>query len=67
MRAYTLAAPAKITLHLEIIGDRPDGFHELVMILQSVALPKPQTPNPKPQTPKVKKLYFLQKSQNRQN
>lgn len=38
MRAYTLAAPAKINLHLEIIGDRPDGFHELVMILQSVAL-----------------------------
>ncbi|MEB3229633.1 MAG: 4-(cytidine 5'-diphospho)-2-C-methyl-D-erythritol kinase [Leptolyngbyaceae bacterium] len=38
MRSYTLAAPAKINLHLEIIGDRPDGFHELVMILQSVAL-----------------------------
>ncbi|MGK7891807.1 MAG: 4-(cytidine 5'-diphospho)-2-C-methyl-D-erythritol kinase, partial [Leptolyngbyaceae cyanobacterium] len=38
MRSYTLAAPAKINLHLEIIGDRPDGFHELVMVLQSVAL-----------------------------
>ncbi|NEQ98722.1 MAG: 4-(cytidine 5'-diphospho)-2-C-methyl-D-erythritol kinase [Cyanothece sp. SIO2G6] len=38
MHAYTLAAPAKINLHLEIIGDRPDGFHELVMILQTVAL-----------------------------
>ncbi|NET47694.1 MAG: 4-(cytidine 5'-diphospho)-2-C-methyl-D-erythritol kinase [Merismopedia sp. SIO2A8] len=38
MRPYTLAAPAKINLHLEIIGDRPDGFHELVMVLQSVAL-----------------------------
>ncbi|MGB0561478.1 MAG: 4-(cytidine 5'-diphospho)-2-C-methyl-D-erythritol kinase [Spirulinaceae cyanobacterium] len=34
----TLIAPAKINLYLEIVGDRPDGFHELVMILQSIAL-----------------------------
>jgi 4-diphosphocytidyl-2-C-methyl-D-erythritol kinase len=38
MSAYTLIAPAKINLYLEIIGDRPDGFHELAMIMQSVAL-----------------------------
>ena len=38
MQAYTLIAPAKINLYLEIIGDRPDGYHELVMILQSVDL-----------------------------
>ena len=38
MQSYSLLAPAKINLYLEIIGDRPDGFHELVMILQSVAL-----------------------------
>lgn len=38
MRAYTLIAPAKINLLLEIIGDRPDGFHELTMVLQSVEL-----------------------------
>ncbi|MBW4659394.1 MAG: 4-(cytidine 5'-diphospho)-2-C-methyl-D-erythritol kinase [Drouetiella hepatica Uher 2000/2452] len=38
MRAYSLIAPAKINLYLEIIGDRPDGYHELAMILQSVAL-----------------------------
>jgi 4-diphosphocytidyl-2-C-methyl-D-erythritol kinase len=38
MKAYTLSAPAKINLYLEIIGDRPDGYHELVMILQSIAL-----------------------------
>ncbi|MBR8829739.1 MAG: 4-diphosphocytidyl-2-C-methyl-D-erythritol kinase [Chroococcopsis gigantea SAG 12.99] len=38
MQTYTLSAPAKINLDLEIIGDRPDGYHELVMILQSVAL-----------------------------
>lgn len=38
MHAYTLKAPAKINLLLEIIGDRPDGFHELVMVLQSISL-----------------------------
>lgn len=38
MHSYTLRAPAKINLFLEILGDRPDGFHELVMILQSIAL-----------------------------
>ena len=38
MQSYSLIAPAKINLSLEIIGDRPDGFHELVMILQSVEL-----------------------------
>ncbi|MEM6611178.1 MAG: 4-(cytidine 5'-diphospho)-2-C-methyl-D-erythritol kinase [Cyanobacteria bacterium P01_C01_bin.72] len=38
MQSYSLIAPAKINLYLEIIGDRPDGFHELIMIMQSVAL-----------------------------
>jgi 4-diphosphocytidyl-2-C-methyl-D-erythritol kinase len=38
MRSYTLIAPAKINLYLEIISDRPDGFHELAMILQSIDL-----------------------------
>lgn len=38
MQSYSLFAPAKINLHLEIIGDRADGYHELVMIMQSVNL-----------------------------
>ncbi|MFM1841398.1 MAG: isopentenyl monophosphate kinase [Cyanobacteriota bacterium] len=38
MHSYTLRAPAKINLFLEILGSRSDGFHELVMILQSIAL-----------------------------
>lgn len=38
MHSYTLIAPAKINLYLEIIGDRADGYHELVMILQSIDL-----------------------------
>ncbi|MBW4472235.1 MAG: 4-(cytidine 5'-diphospho)-2-C-methyl-D-erythritol kinase [Stenomitos rutilans HA7619-LM2] len=46
MRSYSLLAPAKINLYLEILGDhmtggddsRPSGFHEMVMVLQSVSL-----------------------------
>ncbi|MEM9136927.1 MAG: 4-(cytidine 5'-diphospho)-2-C-methyl-D-erythritol kinase, partial [Cyanobacteria bacterium P01_F01_bin.42] len=38
MQSYTLLAPAKINLLLEIVGDRPDGYHELVMVMQSIDL-----------------------------
>ncbi|AFZ56237.1 4-(cytidine 5'-diphospho)-2-C-methyl-D-erythritol kinase [Anabaena cylindrica FACHB-243] len=38
MHSYSLIAPAKINLYLEIIGNRPDGYHELAMILQSIDL-----------------------------
>jgi 4-diphosphocytidyl-2-C-methyl-D-erythritol kinase len=38
MKSYTLLSPAKINLHLEILGMRADGYHELVMIMQSVDL-----------------------------
>ncbi len=38
MKSYTLIAPAKINLHLEIIGIRPDNYHELVMVMQTVDL-----------------------------
>ncbi len=38
MRSYSLIAPAKINLYLEIIGDRPDNYHELAMVLQSISL-----------------------------
>ncbi|MFN9548090.1 MAG: 4-(cytidine 5'-diphospho)-2-C-methyl-D-erythritol kinase [Cyanobacteriota bacterium] len=31
-------APAKINLHLEVLGLRPDGFHELAMLMQSLDL-----------------------------
>jgi 4-diphosphocytidyl-2-C-methyl-D-erythritol kinase len=38
MHSYALLAPAKINLYLEIMGARPDGYHELAMILQSIDL-----------------------------
>lgn len=31
-------APAKVNLGLEVIGRRPDGYHELVTLLQAVSL-----------------------------
>ena len=38
MTRYTLLSAAKINLYLEIIGHRPDGFHEMAMVMQSVDL-----------------------------
>ncbi len=38
MRSYFLTAPAKINLYLEILGDRPDGYHELAMVMQGIDL-----------------------------
>ena len=33
-----IKSPAKINLHLEVIGNRADGFHELAMIMQNIDL-----------------------------
>ncbi|MEO1069236.1 MAG: 4-(cytidine 5'-diphospho)-2-C-methyl-D-erythritol kinase [Cyanobacteria bacterium J06638_6] len=38
MRLYSLLAAAKVNLYLEIVGSRPDNFHELIMVMQSVSL-----------------------------
>ncbi len=34
----TLLSPAKINLHLEILGKRKDGYHELAMLMQTIDL-----------------------------
>ena len=34
----TLVSPAKINLHLEVLGKRKDGYHELAMLMQSINL-----------------------------
>ncbi len=38
MADVTVRAPAKINLHLEVLGLRPDGYHELAMVMQSIDL-----------------------------
>jgi 4-diphosphocytidyl-2-C-methyl-D-erythritol kinase len=38
MHSYSFRAAAKINLYLEIVGDRSDGFHELIMVMQSIDL-----------------------------
>ena len=38
MGTITVTAPAKVNLHLEVLGLRSDGFHELAMVMQSIEL-----------------------------
>lgn len=38
MATLRVLAPAKINLHLEVLGLRADGFHELAMVMQSLDL-----------------------------
>lgn len=38
MAELVVEAPAKINLHLEVLGLRPDGYHELAMVMQSIDL-----------------------------
>ena len=38
MRLWVGAAPAKLNLFLKIVGRRPDGYHLLVTLFQTIAL-----------------------------
>mgnify|MGYP006269970245 CR=1 FL=1 len=38
MADLVISAPAKINLHLEVLGLRSDGFHELAMVMQTIDL-----------------------------
>ncbi|MHB8843251.1 MAG: 4-(cytidine 5'-diphospho)-2-C-methyl-D-erythritol kinase [Nitrospirota bacterium] len=38
MKELTLRAPAKINLCLNVLGKRPDGYHEVEMLMQAVGL-----------------------------
>ena len=38
MKTITLQAYAKINLTLDILGKRPDGYHDLSMVMQSISL-----------------------------
>lgn len=38
MPSITIQAPAKLNLTLDVLGRRPDGYHEMRMVMQSVSL-----------------------------
>ena len=38
MKSMTLPAYAKLNLTLDILRKRPDGYHDLRMVMQSIAL-----------------------------
>lgn len=38
MNAITVKSPAKLNLHLRILGKRPDGYHELITLFHRVSL-----------------------------
>ncbi|NMB43313.1 MAG: 4-(cytidine 5'-diphospho)-2-C-methyl-D-erythritol kinase, partial [Clostridiales bacterium] len=38
MKSIQLNAYAKINLGLDILGKRPDGYHEVRMIMQTIGL-----------------------------
>lgn len=38
MKSINLRAMAKINLSLDVVGERPDGYHDLRMVMQSVRL-----------------------------
>jgi len=35
---YRITAPAKINLTLEVLGKRPDGYHEILSVIQTIKL-----------------------------
>ena len=37
-RRLALRAPAKVNLTLEVLGKRPDGYHEIATVMQAVDL-----------------------------
>ncbi len=38
MQSLTLSAPAKLNLRLDVLGRRSDGYHELLMLMERIAL-----------------------------
>ena len=38
MNSITLLSPAKVNLTLEVLGKRPDGYHEIRSIIQPINL-----------------------------
>src|SRR3990172_2571991 len=37
-RKVTVKAPAKVNLYLQVLGKRPDGYHDLLSVMQALDL-----------------------------
>ena len=48
MSRQAVTAPAKINLHLRILGPRPDGYHQVSTLLQSIDLADEVSAEPAP-------------------
>ena len=46
--AQTLESPAKLNLFLEVLGKRPDGYHEVATVMQRISLHDVLTLEPRP-------------------
>jgi 4-diphosphocytidyl-2-C-methyl-D-erythritol kinase len=38
MNSLTLSCPAKVNLYLKVVGRRPDGYHDLITVMQPLSL-----------------------------
>ena len=38
MKTVTIKAPAKVNLTLDVTGKRPNGYHDLKMIMQTISV-----------------------------
>ena len=38
MTTVTILAPAKINLYLNVAGKRPNGYHDIESVMQSISL-----------------------------
>ena len=46
MKSITEKAYAKINISLDVTGRRPDGYHEMLMVMQAVTLGDRTSPRP---------------------
>ena len=53
MKSLSIAAPAKVNLTLDVLGRRPDGYHEIQSIMHTISLSDRVTVTMTPDRPGV--------------